>query len=227
MTAITTKILKDPKLAQCIENEDFYPVYQQLVMLERAVFTKECLEAGINPLDYMDVLPSYYCSGEGSVKGSFLILSHIRKIETQALLFAPIQTIQFQGTVADFNRINKQPQWMPSYLTEVLCSDGVWYALPKGVSVEGCPVASGSWKISGQCPQVTVGDYSNLQEIVGSSAGDIFCDKDAKQFYCFTGSHWIPIWNVSLTQSPTKVQASDGRFYTCGISCDFEGQVSY
>lgn len=196
-------------------------------MFERTYFTEECLEAGINPLDYMDTVPSHYITKEGSVKGRFIIPSHIHSIESQALLFVPIQGIQFQGTIEEFNRIDKQVQWLPSFVTEVLCTDGVWYALPKGVSVESCSAVSGSWKISGQCPQVTVGDYSNLQEIVGSSVGDIFCDKDAKQFYCFTGSHWIPIRDISLTQSSTKVQASDGRFYTCGISCDFEGQVSY
>ena len=226
MTAITTKILKDPKLAQCIENEDFYPVYQQLVMLERAMFTKDCLEAGINPLDYMDVLPSYYCSGEGSVKGSFLISSHIRRIETQALLFAPIQTIQFQGTIADFNRINKQSQWMPSYLTEVLCSDGVWYAVPKNVNVRKS-LDQGIQEISCQCSHTTIGNYPDLWEIKDGEAGDLFYAKDVEQCYCFTGSHWILISNVSFTQHPIEVQGFDGKYSICGVSSEFEGQISY
>lgn len=198
---ILTKVLEDPKLAEMLRNEDFYSIYSHLIFSERGQFTQECVRAGVNPLDYMDTIPAYYISSPDC--DTFTIPSHISRIDAYALSYLPFRKICYQGTVEEFNGVDKQPHWLPASIFEVACNDGVWYLIPKNATCGA--TNSGTTTISGIAPKITVKTGGFPVEVANPEPGELFYNPDAGACLVYTGSHWIALSDVSITMDQTAL----------------------
>lgn len=89
--------------ADYIENNDFLYIYNQLhfdVLAKRwepeytGEFTMALIEADINPLDSMGIVPGYYLCGDTLTTGMFLP-KHIHKVEQCAFQDSSLEEIDF------------------------------------------------------------------------------------------------------------------------------------
>lgn len=176
---LISDILNNQELAELLEQEKFQDLYNKLTLRNRPIFTEYCLGAGIDPLDYLTEIPSYYLI-DTSLK-SLTLPTTIQKIDAEALLYAPLRDLYFQGTVEEFDKIHKQPSWLPSGVETVHCTDGDWN---KSSFLKDTLTINSEMKIA-------TGTGPTLPDPSKSYVGEIYCRTDTAEIYVYTGSQWI------------------------------------
>ena len=216
-------LIQKLRLKELIEKEDFQTLYQAvdqstLDFEVLSTMTEEWLDLGINPLDYMTVLPGRYLTGQVKYK-SVLIPKNIVDIKYRALSETQgLEEICYQGTIEEFENVNKEPHWMPPYLVGVQCSDGVWLSV-KNVSINRFSTASSGTAttiLSGT--SFCMGSGESLPDPKDSSNGDIFLKQvpaGVSEVWIFVNDQWQLLSTPSLsidTNVTTAAQGSELRY---------------
>ena len=78
------EFLNEPENQELLNNYKFKEIYEKLTGLGLvAIFTQLCLESKINPLDYMDEVPTFFMFSNTNIK-SFTIPNNIKNIGVSA-----------------------------------------------------------------------------------------------------------------------------------------------
>lgn len=190
-------ILENAELAAYIEKGDFYPVYQALGNKEAGVFTEQCLQAGINPLEYMEKIPSYYI-GYSSDSSSIIISRKIRVIESRALFYTSLTEFSYEGTIQEFENIEKEPFWISPAVNYIHCIDGD-YKSP-------CYHNSIAQSLNTTLQMQT---GTTLPDINLTAEGTVFYNVATQEVYVALKSTWIRVNDVSVNQNPQYVSAGN------------------
>ena len=172
---LTSNLLKNPKIIDLLEKRDFESLYLQLARYDRSKFTEECLLAGVDPLDYMTLVPSYYLEGKLDDLSTLTLPSHIKLIDAGALQFAELSDIYYEGTIEEFERVVKQPYWMPLGVSSVSCTDGEWHEKVLNTTIN------------------VITNIGPLPPTSSTSVGTVLIDASSNQLYVNAGSTWMVI----------------------------------
>lgn len=172
---LISNLLKNPKIIDLLEKRDFESLYLQLARYDRSKFTEECLLAGVDPLDYMTLVPSYYLEGKLDDLSTLTLPSHIKLIDAGALQFAELSDIYYEGTIEEFEKVVKQPYWKPLGITEIHCIDGEWNEKALNTTIK------------------VITSIGPLPPTNSTSVGTVLIDTSSNQLYVNAGSTWMAI----------------------------------
>lgn len=109
-----------------IDSNNFEELYDSTVIPAWIVgeVTALLLEAGIDPLLYIDNIPRYYLD-ESDIT-SFVIPKHIKSIGGSAFYdCTSLKAINYSGTIDQWKKIDKSPYWSDSApIKTIHCIDG-------------------------------------------------------------------------------------------------------
>lgn len=201
MKSIIKSILEDPQLSAYIEEGNFYPIYQTLKVRDTGIFTQQCLQAGVNPLEYMDRIPPYYLCNSFSDSSLVIIPKNIKTIEGEALFYTLLSELAYEGTVQEFEDISKQPLWAPTTLREVHCADGDWKS-PNSYEDN----VTNHLRIN-TAVQIKTG--TSFPDINQTPQGTVFYNAATQEVYVAMGSTWTQVTSVSIDQNVQYVSAGN------------------
>lgn len=201
MKSIIKSILENPQLSAHIEEGNFYLIYQILKVRDTGIFTQQCLQAGVNPLEYMDSIPSYYLGDCFSDSSLVIIPKNIKVIEGEALFYTLLSELTYEGTTQEFEDISKQPLWAPTTLREVHCVDGDWK------SPNLCENNVTNHLHINTAMQVQTG--TSFPDINQTSQGTVFYNTATQEVYVAMGSTWIQVTSISVDQNTQYVSAGN------------------
>ena len=198
---LTSNLLKNPKIIDLLEKRDFESLYLQLARYDRSKFTEECLQAGVNPLEYMDRIPPYYLCNSFSDSSLVIIPKNIKTIEGEALFYTLLSELAYEGTVQEFEDISKQPLWAPTTLREVHCADGDWKS-PNSYEDN----VTNHLRIN-TAVQIKTG--TSFPDINQTPQGTVFYNAATQEVYVAMGSTWTRVTSVSIDQNVQYVSAGN------------------
>lgn len=201
MKSIIKSILEDPQLSAYIEEENFYPIYQTLKVRDAGIFTQQCLQAGVNPLEYMDSIPPHYLCDHFSDSSLVVIPKNIKAIEGEAFFYTFLSELTYEGTIQEFEDISKQPLWAPATLREVHCVDGDW----KSPNLRENNVTNHLHVNTAM--QIQTG--TSFPDINQTSQGTVFYNTATQEVYVAMGSTWTQVTSVSVDQNTQYVSAGN------------------
>ena len=201
MKSIIKSILENPQLSAHIEEGNFYLIYQILKVRDTGIFTQQCLQAGVNPLEYMDSIPPYYLGDCFSDSSLVIIPKNIKAIESEALFYTLLSELTYEGTIQEFEDISKQPLWAPTTLREVHCVDGDW-KFPNSYEDN----VTNHLRIN-TAVQVKTG--TSFPDINQTPQGTVFYNAATQEVYVAMGSTWIQVTSVSVDQNTQYVSAGN------------------
>lgn len=227
-------LIQKPRLKELIEKEDFQTLYQavdQSTLDSEALsaMTEEWLDLGINPLDYMTALPGRYLTGQVKYK-SVLIPKNIINIKYGALSETQgLEEICYQGTIEEFESVNKELHWMPPHLVGVQCFDGVWLSA-KNVNTSCSSTASSGAATTISGTTLYMGSGESLPDPKDSSSGDIFLKQvpaGVSELWMFVNDQWqmLSTPSLSIDTIVTTVAQGSGLRYTPSPTITWSGKL--